>query len=83
MDKARLSEETLAAIKEKLQEERNAQRNMTIGETLPSEEARKDMVEKNKLYFFLIARGLMEDYIAFCADDKADWGAAFWDATRM
>lgn len=63
--------------------ERLAQRSMTTGETLPEEQGRKDYVEKNKLLFFLMMKGLMEEYIDFCSWDKEDWHMQFVDMTRM
>lgn len=68
---------------QELVEERNARKNMTTGEILPEEQGRKDMIEKNKLFFFLMVKGLIEEYIEFCSFDKADWDAYFIDNTRV
>jgi hypothetical protein len=72
-----------ANIIAKLIEERNEKRNMTTGEILPSEEARKDMVEKNKLFFFLMVKGLLEEYIDFCSLDREDWRMHLLEATMI
>lgn len=68
---------------QELIDERVAKRNMTTGETLPEEQGRKDFVEKNKLLFFVMMKGLMEEYIEFCSWDKEDWRMQFVDMTQM
>lgn len=68
---------------QELIDERVAKRNMTTGETLPEEQGRKDYVEKNKLLFFVMMKGLMEEYIDFCSWDQEDWRMQFVDMTRM
>lgn len=68
---------------EELLKERLEKRNMTTGQVLAEENARRDFVEKNKLLFFLMVKGLTEEYIEFCSFDKLDWDAYFGDLVRM
>lgn len=75
-----------AALQERekaIREKRESKYNMTIGEILPGEEWRRDSTEKNKLYFFLMSKGLMEEYIDFCSQSRADWAEVLTDMTTM
>lgn len=69
--------------KKQILEDRNYRNNMATGEILPDEEWRRDSVEKNKLMFFLMSKGLVEEYIDFCSQSKLDWQAVLLEMTMI
>lgn len=69
--------------KKQILEERTYRNNMAIGEILPDEEWRRDSVEKNKLMFFLMSKGMVEEYIDFCSQSKCDWQAVLLEMTML
>lgn len=69
--------------KKQILEDRTYRNNMATGEILPDEEWRRDSVEKNKLMFFLMSKGLVEEYIDFCSQSKLDWQAVLLEMTML
>lgn len=69
--------------KKQVMEDRMYRDSMITGEILPDEEWRRDCVEKNKLMFFLMSKGLMGEYIDFCSQSKCDWQAVLLEMTMI
>ncbi len=69
-------------VKDSFQKEETA--NMTIGERLflnDDDSMDKEFCEKNKLYFFLMHKNLLEEYIAFCSLSPEEWVERFRGVT--